>query len=76
MIQNSVYLGLSFVPAIGPLCSVAFTIAMTAITDPDSFKAENILKLSPEVLVAVVSSARAVKGNIPKGFSFKKPIAT
>ncbi|KAL8992389.1 MAG: hypothetical protein Q9169_007139 [Polycauliona sp. 2 TL-2023] len=43
---------------------------------PESFTAKNVLKLSPDTLVAVCSSAAAMKGNIPKGFSFTKFVKT
>ncbi|KAL8922318.1 MAG: hypothetical protein Q9208_005288 [Pyrenodesmia sp. 3 TL-2023] len=68
VLQNVVYLGLSFIPTAGPLCAVAFTIFISAVNDPEAFKAENILKLSPELLVAVVTSAAGMKKNMPKGF--------
>ncbi|KAL8782465.1 MAG: hypothetical protein Q9213_005359 [Squamulea squamosa] len=72
MIQNIRALSLSFMPTAGPLASIAFTIFMTAMTDPDAFKVENILKLSPDTLAAVCTSAAAMKKSIPKGFAFTK----
>ncbi|KAL8691175.1 MAG: hypothetical protein Q9224_004235 [Gallowayella concinna] len=72
VLQNITTLGLGFIPVAGPLCSIAFTIALSAITDPEGFKTENVLKLSPETLVAVCTSAAAMKKNIPKGFQFTK----
>lgn len=71
IIQSITALALGFIPAAGPLLSIAFTIGISAITDPETFKAENILKLSPDTLVAVCTSAAAMKKNVPKGFLTK-----
>ncbi|KAL8926621.1 MAG: hypothetical protein Q9172_001696 [Xanthocarpia lactea] len=44
----------------------------TYYNDPETFTAENILKLSPDTLLAVVTSAAAMKKNKSKGFPSKK----
>ncbi len=73
VIQSATAVGLSLIPAVGPLLSIAFTIGISAITDPDTFKTENILTLSPEALAAVCTSAAAMRKNIPKGFFTRIP---
>lgn len=67
-VTHTVNLGLGFIPEIGPLISVSFSIGLQAITDPDMFKAENILKLSASVIAAIVGSSMAMQDNLPKGF--------
>lgn len=49
--------GLSLIPGVGPLASAGFSVFMEAISDPEGFKANNILKLDGEVLKGVLESA-------------------
>lgn len=65
-------LGLGYIPIAGPLISVSFSLGLTAITDPDFFKADNVLGLSTNVLNAVIASGVNMKGNLPKGFLGKR----
>ncbi|CAO1603427.1 hypothetical protein XANCAGTX0491_007015 [Xanthoria calcicola] len=66
--EHSVYLGLGLVPEIGPLLAVSWSVGMQAITNPDAFKAENVLHLSADVLQAIVGTAIGANPNVPKGF--------
>ena len=66
--EHSVYLGLGLVPEVGPLLAVSWSIGMQAITNPDAFKAENVLHLSADVLQAIVGTAIGANPNVPKGF--------
>ncbi|KAL8854951.1 MAG: hypothetical protein Q9221_000147 [Calogaya cf. arnoldii] len=66
--EHSVYLGLGLVPEFCPLLSVSWSIGMQVITNPNAFKAENVLNLSADVMAAIIGSAAGAKGNTPKGF--------
>lgn len=65
-LTHIVELGLGFIPVIGPMLSVSFSIGLQAIMDPDSFQGENILNLSADVIAALISTGRGVRDNLPK----------
>ena len=62
-------LGLGFIPVAGPLVSVGFSLGLTAIVNPETFKTDNVLRLTTDVMAAVLASAVAMKGNLPPGFT-------
>ena len=59
-------LALGFIPVIGPMLSVSFSIGLQAIVDPDSFKGENILNLSADVIAGLIGTGMEVRGNLPE----------
>ena len=67
-LQNVATLGLGYIPIAGPLISVAFSVGLTAITDPEFFEADNVLGLTTNVLNAVLSSALGMRDNLPPSF--------
>ncbi|KAL9098422.1 MAG: hypothetical protein Q9163_005913 [Psora crenata] len=67
-LQNVVTLGLGYIPIAGPLISVAFSVGLTAITDPEFFEADNVLGLTTNVLNAVLASALGMRDNLPSSF--------
>lgn len=60
----------SFVPVVGPLLSLGFTVAWEAISNPEAFEAENVMGFSPAVLGAIIGSAKAYReqGMVADGF--------
>ncbi|MCJ1227484.1 hypothetical protein MMC12_004140 [Toensbergia leucococca] len=73
-LQQVSTLGLAFIPIAGPLISVSFAVGLKAITDPDTFKSENVLGLTADVMAAVLATALAMKGNVPTSFLGKKTV--
>ena len=67
-ITNVTTLGLGYIPIAGPLISVAFSLGLTAITDPDFFKADNVLGVTTNVLNAILASSLNMKANLAPGF--------
>lgn len=63
-------MALGAIPVIGPLLAVGFSIAVTAITDPDFFKSDNILGLAVDVLEAILDSRSQARSYMVTGFSF------
>ena len=61
------------IPIIGPLLAVEFSITITAITDPDFFRSDNILELPLDILEAVLDSASESKKFMVEGFHFATP---
>ena len=59
-------LGLGFIPVIGPMLSVSFSIGLQAIVDPDSFEGENILNLSADIIAALIGTGMEVRDNLPE----------
>ena len=66
-------LALGFIPVVGPLLSFGFSITVTAITDPDFFRADNILDLKLDFLEAILDSGVRTKKYMTPGFSFASP---
>ena len=64
--------GLGFIPVVGPLLAVSFSVGLQAITDPDAFTEENILDLSVDVIAGIVSAGQGVGENLPKSFKTSK----
>ncbi|KAI7764947.1 hypothetical protein LZL87_005660 [Fusarium oxysporum] len=58
MLVRIAQLGLSFIPGVGPILSVAFGIGVQLLTDPDSFGRDNILDLTFAVLESVIDSGK------------------
>ena len=71
-ITNVTTLGLGYIPIAGPLISVAFSLGLTAITDPDFFKADNVLGVTTNIMNAVLASALNMKSNLAPGFLGKR----
>ena len=71
-LQNVTTLGLGYIPVAGPLISVSFSLGLTAITDPDFFKADNVLGLTTNTMNAVLASALGMKDNLPPAFLGKR----
>ncbi|MCJ1283977.1 hypothetical protein MMC26_003308 [Xylographa opegraphella] len=67
---NLTSFALGFIPVVGPLLSVEFTITVTAITDPDYFESSNVLGLPLDILGAVLDSAEGSKKYMTPGFHF------
>ncbi|KAI4184282.1 MAG: hypothetical protein L6R41_004853 [Letrouitia leprolyta] len=61
---------LGFIPVVGPLLSFGFSITITAITDPDFFRADNLLGLHLDFLEAILDSGVRSKKYMTPGFSF------
>ena len=61
-------LALGFIPVVGPLLSVSFSVGLQVITDPDGFAGENILNLGADVLAALIAGGRDVNKNLPDNF--------
>ena len=59
-------LGLGFIPVIGPMLSVSFSIGLQAIVDPDSFEGENILNLSADIIAGLIGTGMEVRDNLPE----------
>lgn len=70
LFTSLVEFGLGFIPVVGPLLAVDFSITLTAITDPDFFESDNVLGLSLDVLGAVIDSASQSKKFMSNGFHF------
>ncbi|CAO1600292.1 MAG: hypothetical protein LQ349_009024 [Xanthoria aureola] len=66
-------LALGFIPVVGPLLSFGFSITVTAITDPDFFRADNLLDLKLDFLEAILDSGVRTKKYMTPGFSFASP---
>lgn len=64
---------LGFIPVVGPLLAVDFTITVTALTDPDFFESDDVLGLGVDVLGAILDSASQSKKFMSEGFHFAKP---
>ena len=73
LFTSLVEFGLGFIPVVGPLLAVEFSITVTAITDPDFFKSDNILELPLDILGAVLDSASQNKKFMAEGFHFATP---
>ncbi|KAH7159050.1 hypothetical protein DER46DRAFT_627454 [Fusarium sp. MPI-SDFR-AT-0072] len=58
MLVRIAQLGLSFIPGVGPILSVAFGIGVQLLIDPDSFGRDNILDLTFAVLESVIDSGK------------------
>ncbi|KAF5531305.1 hypothetical protein FNAPI_13295 [Fusarium napiforme] len=56
MLIRITQLGLGFIPVAGPILSVVFGIGVQLLTDPESFRRDNILDLTFAVLEAVIES--------------------
>ena len=65
-ITHIVNLGLGFIPVVGPLASVSFSVTLQAITDPDGFRDQNILHLSADIVAAVIEGGISVRRNLPR----------
>ena len=65
-----------YIPMVGPLISVSFSVGLTAITDPDFFKSDNVLGLTTNILNAVLASALGMKENLAPGFAGKRMAVT
>lgn len=59
-------LGIGFIPVVGPLLSVSFSVGIQAITDPDSFTLENNLELPLDILAAIASGGMEMRENLPE----------
>ena len=71
-IESVAAMGYGYIPIAGPLISVAFSLGLTAITDPEFFQQDNMLGLSATVMNTVVASGLNMRDNLPKGFLGKK----
>ena len=65
-LTHVIELGLGFIPVIGPLMSVSFSVGLQIITDPDAFRSENILHLSADIIAALISGGMDVRDNLPR----------
>ncbi|KAL8693756.1 MAG: hypothetical protein Q9224_003694 [Gallowayella concinna] len=61
---------LGFIPVVGPLLSFGFSVAVTAITDPDFFRSDNLLGLHRDFLEAIIDSGLKSRKYMTPGFSF------
>ncbi|KAL8805469.1 MAG: hypothetical protein Q9182_001924 [Xanthomendoza sp. 2 TL-2023] len=61
---------LGFIPVVGPLLAFGFSITVSAITDPDRFRSDNILGLHQEFLEAIIDSGFKSRKYMAPGFSF------
>ncbi|KAI4247765.1 MAG: hypothetical protein L6R40_001351 [Gallowayella cf. fulva] len=68
-----VELAIGFIPVVGPLLSFGFSITVTAITDPDFFRSDNILGLHLDFIEAILDSGVRTKKYMTPGFSFTAP---
>ena len=60
-------LALGFVPGVGPLLAVSFSVGMQVIMDPEGFRNQNPLHLAADVVAALISSGSGPKANLPSG---------
>lgn len=59
-------LALGFVPVIGPLLSVSFSIGLQIIMDPEGFRDQNILHLGADIIAALIDSGSQARQNLPR----------
>ena len=60
-------LALGFVPGVGPLLAVSFSVGMQIIMDPDGFREQNPLHLTADVIAALIGSGSSARANLPPG---------
>lgn len=60
-------LALGFVPGVGPLLAVSFSVGMQVIIDPDGFREQNPLHLAADVIAALIGSGSSARANLPQG---------
>ena len=60
-------LALGFVPGVGPLLAVSFSVGMQVIIDPDGFREQNPLHLAADIVAALISSGGSARANLPQG---------
>jgi hypothetical protein len=68
--KSLVEFGLGFIPVVGPLLAAEFSITITAITDPDFFRSDNILDLPLALLEVIIDSAKRSKKYLTPGMHF------
>ncbi|KAL8805511.1 MAG: hypothetical protein Q9223_007245 [Gallowayella weberi] len=61
---------LGFIPVVGPLLAFGFSITVSATTDPDLFRSDNILGLHQDLLEAIIDSGTRSRKYMTPGFSF------
>ncbi|KAH7031529.1 uncharacterized protein B0I36DRAFT_363208 [Microdochium trichocladiopsis] len=61
--------GLSLIPVVGPLASVAWVAFIDAIYDPEGFKSRNVLQFDEDLLGSILDTAAQVAENLPKAKS-------
>lgn len=59
-------LALGFVPGVGPLLAVSFSVGMQIIMDPDGFREQNPLHLAADIIAALIDSGTSARGNLPQ----------
>ncbi|KAL8791872.1 MAG: hypothetical protein Q9195_005534 [Heterodermia aff. obscurata] len=59
-------IALGFVPGVGPLLAVSFSIGMQIIIDPDGFREQNPLNLAADIIEALINSGGSSRGNLPQ----------
>ena len=70
---NLVEFGLGFIPVVGPLLAIEFSITVTAITDPEYFESDNVLGLLTDTIHAVLDAAEDSKKYVTPGIHFADP---
>ncbi len=75
MAQALIAMGLDFIPVVGPMLSVGFSIAASAITSPDDFDYTTLLGIpgaSVDLIDGVKDSCKKAGKFVPKGFVKKQ----
>jgi hypothetical protein len=66
LFKDLVEAGLCFVPVVGPLASVCFTLFIDIVNNPEAFKEKDPLDLGGTLLENAASSAKAIADGLPK----------
>ena len=70
---NIVSFGIGFIPVVGSLMSIGFTITVTAITDQEYFSSSDVLEFGPNIINAILNSGKGSRKYTQPGLHFADP---